>query len=301
MRISSAQLYDRPLANMSALTIKADKLQGQIATGKRIANASDDAAGYARLAGLKRAAAAEQADTANLNMAKTLVAQSDSTLATIETQLQRVQELTIQAKNDTLSPEQKKVIGATLDSLLDDLVSLANSKDARGQPLFGGSGTETPYTRDPDGTVRYQATGTPPPMPIGDETSVQATDSGAKLFGGIALTDGTTTDMFAVVAALADALKAGEPVPAEQMDALTTTLDQVAAARASFGARGARLDIETQRMAELAAQRETQQSEVEGTNIEAAIVELQKTLTVLQATQASFSKLSQLSLFDYLR
>ena len=33
----------------------------------------------------------------------------------------------------------------------------------------------------------------------------------------------------------------------------------------------------------------------------ATITELQKTLTVLQATQASFSKLTQLSLFNYLR
>ncbi len=32
-----------------------------------------------------------------------------------------------------------------------------------------------------------------------------------------------------------------------------------------------------------------------------AITELQKTMTILSATQASFSKLSQLSLFDYIR
>jgi flagellar hook-associated protein 3 FlgL len=31
------------------------------------------------------------------------------------------------------------------------------------------------------------------------------------------------------------------------------------------------------------------------------VVELQKTMTILSATQASFTKLSALSLFDYLR
>ena len=32
-----------------------------------------------------------------------------------------------------------------------------------------------------------------------------------------------------------------------------------------------------------------------------AVIELQKTMLALSATQASFSKLSQLSLFDYIR
>ena len=40
---------------------------------------------------------------------------------------------------------------------------------------------------------------------------------------------------------------------------------------------------------------------MEDTDITSAVTELQKTLTILQATQASFTKLTGLSLFDYLR
>ena len=54
-------------------------------------------------------------------------------------------------------------------------------------------------------------------------------------------------------------------------------------------------------MTDAATTRETERSGLEDTDVTAAITELQKTMTVLQATQASFSKLSSLSLFDYLK
>jgi flagellar hook-associated protein 3 FlgL len=40
---------------------------------------------------------------------------------------------------------------------------------------------------------------------------------------------------------------------------------------------------------------------LEDTDVTTAVTQLQKTLTILQATQASFTKLTSLSLFDYLR
>ncbi|WP_201752685.1 hypothetical protein [Sphingomonas changnyeongensis] len=40
---------------------------------------------------------------------------------------------------------------------------------------------------------------------------------------------------------------------------------------------------------------------LEGVDVQAAIIDLQKTMVTLQAAQASFTRLSQLSLFDLLR
>jgi len=51
----------------------------------------------------------------------------------------------------------------------------------------------------------------------------------------------------------------------------------------------------------MAVSREETRTAIEDTDIPTAVAELQKTLTVLQATQASFSKLTGMSLFDYLR
>ena len=70
--------------------------------------------------------------------------------------------------------------------------------------------------------------------------------------------------------------------------------------RASIGARGARLDIEADRLASAATDYKIERGALEGTDIQSAVIEMQKTLLTLQATQASFSQLSQLSLFNYI-
>jgi flagellar hook-associated protein 3 FlgL len=71
--------------------------------------------------------------------------------------------------------------------------------------------------------------------------------------------------------------------------------------RGSVGARSARLDLVSDQLTDTAANREIDRSALEDTDVTEAITELQKTMTILSATQASFTKLSQLSLFDYLR
>ncbi|WP_374137885.1 flagellin, partial [Sphingomonas sp.] len=63
----------------------------------------------------------------------------------------------------------------------------------------------------------------------------------------------------------------------------------------------ARLDLETARLESTALTREAERSGIEDTDLTTAIIELQKTTTILQATQASLGRLSSLSLFDYLR
>ena len=297
MRISTAQTYERSLTSMKQLSHRADTLQGQIATGKRVVDASDDAGSYARLTQLARSAAAARADTTNIDLARTLVAQSDATLGSIETQLQRVKELAIQGNTGTVSPEQKRVLGVELNAILDDIVALANSKDTRGQPLFGGATSATPFARDADGAVQWQGTGTAAKIPVGEAGEIQAVDSGERLFTAA----GGGTDIFAAVQAIANALSAGEGLPDDGLAALDTSLDQIATARASFGARGARLDLESVRLEDLKVDRDAERAGLEGIDTEQAIIELQRTITVLQATQASFSKLTSLSLFDYLR
>ena len=108
-----------------------------------------------------------------------------------------------------------------------------------------------------------------------------------------------------MLAEVAAALEAGEALSDEDgaaaIDDLASANAQIAAARGAAGARAARIDLLQAQATEVAADREAERSGLEDTDIAAAFADLQQTLTVLQATQASFGKLSQLSLFDYLR
>ena len=299
MRIATSQMYSRPTSLMTQLTAAADKTQTQIATTKLGITAASDAAAYIKLQQIQRATTGDATYKSNITIAQGVVAQTDQTLEGVETQMQRALELATRAKSDTLSASDRASIGEELDSIRDTLFALANTKDdIRGQPLFGGATGDTAYVKNADGSISFAGTGEPSAIPIGDGESVQPTISGERVFSPAG------ADMFAILGSLSDALKSGTNVQAAgaaALDGINASLDTVALARASVGARGARLDLQADRLTDVAETRETTRSGIEDTDIPTAVAKLQKTLTVLQATQASFTKLTSVSLFDYLK
>lgn len=302
MRVTTSQTYERPSLLMASLNAQADKLQIQIATGKKILAPSDSASGWQQLAGLKRAAADDGVYGANVKMAQSLLAATDTALETVETQLQRAKAFAVQANSETMTPEGRAAILSEVKGIITDLLGVVNGKDTRGQPLFGGAAGDAAYARQPDGSIAYVGQGEAATIPVGDGVEIAATETGARAFGGIPTANGTT-DMFAILTAFAAALEPGAAaggVDAAMAD-LDAALDQLGTTRASVGARAFRMDLEAERLVDVDETREAARSGVEDTDTAAAIAELQKTLTILQATQASFTKLTSLSLFDYLR
>lgn len=297
MQIATSLFYDRANSAMGKLTSRADTLNTQISTGKKLTAASDDSAAYQRLAGLKRDGANDVAYTANLTTAASVLKQADTTLTSITDQLQRASELVTQAKTGTLNAGDRKAIGVELASIVDSLAALANTKDLRGQPVFGGADGGAAVTKQADGSYALAATSTSA-IPIGDGQSVQANETAARVFtaGG--------TNTFAMLDAIATALQSDSFDPASlstSLDDLAAASDQVSTIQASLGARASRVDLETSRLKDVGTDREETRASLEDTDITTAITELQKTMTILSATQASFSKLANLSLFDYLK
>jgi flagellar hook-associated protein 3 FlgL len=298
MRVSTAQTFLRSSALMSKLSAEADLKQTQISTGKRVVNASDDPVAYRQLDSIKRGIAGDQAYAANVSTAQGVLEQSADTLTDIETQLQRATELMTSVGNGTLSDADRSAIGKEVETILDSLFSLANSRDSRGQPLFGGATGDLPYQKDADGKISYASSGEPASIPIGDQTTMQVGVPGDRAFKA------GDKDMFAVISDFLTAFKAGGDI-SEAADAanagLRDSMESVTIARTSVGARGTRLELMSDQLLDSLDAREDARSGVEDADLASTIAEFQKTLTILQATQASFTKLTSLSLFDYLR
>lgn len=306
MNIGTAYFFDSRNRQMGALSGQAARLQEQLSTGKRILAASDDPIVSARLARMATTNANQQQYASNVTLAQSLLGASDTTLSGIGDQLQRAQELLIRAGSDTLNDDNRSAISAELKSILDDIYNLANTTDSRGNALFGGSTTGAAYTRAADGTISFAGAGEAPAIPIDDGVNIQPTDSGARIFGGISA-GGTEKDIFKIIGDLADALAPGVDAAtrkqglADAAQGLSAAAERITTARASVGARGARLDIQAERLAGAANDYQVQRGTLEGADVQATVVDLQKTLLALQATQSSFSQLSQLSLFNYIR
>ncbi|MFW2830485.1 flagellar hook-associated protein FlgL [Sphingomonas sp. ID0503] len=308
MQIGTSQLFNNSYSRMSTLNAQAAKLQTEIATSKKSNAPSDDAVAFGRLTRITRTISNEGQYADNMKLASSLLQQTDDALGAISTQVQRVRELSLRAASDTLSESDRTSIQTELNGIVDAMMSIANTTDSRGIPLFGGADGQTPFVKDADGNIVYQGQGEPAAIPISDVASIQAVSSGARAFGAIpdGSTNGGTTDLFALVKTLAAALDPTVSV-ADRKAATEKSLTALAAAdnavtnqRASVGARGARLELESEQLASLAETREIERSSLEDADTTESVVKLQQIMTILQATQASFSKLSQLSLFNYL-
>ena len=297
MQVPTSAFYDRSAKAMTALSARADTLQTQISTGKKLTAASQDPAGYQRLATLKRDGADDAAYGSNLTLASSLLSGADTALTSMTSQLQRASELALSARNGTQNDASRKASAAELDAIVDSLAALGNTKDARGVPLFGGADGGAAVTKNADGSYGY-ASAPLTAIPVGDTETVQATETAARVFTG------SGTDILAALAAFSTALKAGGDVGAatdSAIDDIAGASDQVSAVQASLGARASRIELTQAQLTSAGVDRESVQTSIENTDITAAITELQKTMTILSATQASFTKLSQLSLFDYLK
>lgn len=293
VNLSTNLFYNRSTSSMQKLSAQFDTLNEQVSTGKKLLAPSDDSVGYQRLQVINRANTDGKQDLANVKIAQSVLQQAGTSLTQMTDQLQRASELVIQAKTGTNSAGAKEAIATELAGILETIVSLANTKDARGMPLFGGKDDGAAVTNT-DGALSF-AEGKASAMPIGDGQSVEATVN-AKDF--LATENG---DVGSALTAIVAALRAGEAVPEGASDTLTAVADQVTATQASLGAREARVDIQAAQIKSAADDREIARSGIEDADTTETLIELQKTMTILQATQASFSKLSSLSLFDYLR
>lgn len=246
MQIGTSQFYDIGSSQLSKLSARADTLNTQIATTKKFTDPSDDVVAYNRLSTIKQATADDKAYASNVSLAKSLLQQSDSTLTAIANRLQQAAELTTQAANGTLNDTDRKTIAIQLQGIRDDLVNLAGTKDARGQPLFGAATGTSAVTQAADGTVSFGGTGEISAIPIADGTDIQVNDSAQRVFGNIPTSGGGTTDAFAVLSTFITALNAGGDISTAAgtaADGLKSAITQVNAVQGSVGAREARLDI----------------------------------------------------------
>ena len=297
MQVATSLFYDRNATQMQSLQSQADTLNTQISTGNKLSAASDDPVAYQTLRGIATSTANDAAYSGNVTLASSLLTQADTTLGSITTQLQQASALVLQARNGTQTADTRAIIGQQLQTIADSITALANTKDARGQPIFGDANGGAAVTKNSDGTYSF-ATTTGSPIPVGDGQTVQTGDTAARV-----LTFGSTNAL-SVLSTLAASLEDGTATDSDMGGAITdlqTAGTQVSDVQSSVGARGARLDILQSTMTTQSTDRETLRSSLADTDTTTAITQLQKTMTILSATQASFTKLASLSLFDYLK
>ena len=126
-------------------TNKSDQAIERLASGLRINNAADDAAGTAIASKLEAQVRSLGVAIRNGHDAISMTQTAEGALGEMENILQRVRELAVQAGNSTLSSEDRTAIQAEVTQLTDEINSIASSTNFNGVQLLDGSNSKIDF------------------------------------------------------------------------------------------------------------------------------------------------------------
>ena len=194
MRISTSAIYQLKVQNLLEQQAALSKTQSQIATGKRVQTAADDPVAAAQLSKLADTQAQAEQFGKNSALVTNRLQTEEQALADAHAVLQRTRELVLQANTATLSDGDRTSIATELKSRLDEIMSIANRKDANGEYLFAGyAGGTQPFSRGQAGAVNYLGDSGARSVPVGAGLSVQDSDTGSHVFMSIPAGNGLFT------------------------------------------------------------------------------------------------------------
>lgn len=261
------------------------RIQTEISTEKKVQQASDDPIAAARISELRRAQGDQVVWTRNIETAKAVASQVDTAQDNIADIFNRVKELTLAGRSESVSPSDRSAIVQELTSLRTALTNTQTATTPTGQALFP---TDAPLQISVSATVRLTAT-------------AQRSD----VFEGIPYAHGSGDLDYAIGAAI-DAI-ATDDVTARRTsaDAALSDIDlaitHVTNQRAAQGVRASQLDIAASTLEEASIQLASERSTLEDTDVAAAIMKLNAKTLTLQAAQQAFAKVNSNTLFDFLR
>ena len=300
---STSAFYERATLGMSTLRQQAEDLQSQLASGQKLSRSSENPVVASRLRQLARSDSLAEIDMVNANRATADLSLADQALSSFTGFVTRVKEIALAAGNDTLTSGQRASYGMELQGIHTSMVALANSRDSAGHSLFGGAMAGQPYSLDGSGNAVYGGTATAGEISLGEGQTVTRRLTGPEFLNFSV--NGSPTDMMALVKGLADALNGGSADPAQaardMLGAVDAGLDTITTAQTVVGSRLSWIDLTTEHRTNLGELRADEEQNIGETDIPTAMAKLTQMMTVLEASQGSFTKLSGLSLFDMLR
>jgi len=294
MRISTAQYYKTNADQLQARQNKVAEVQAKLGSGKQLLHPSENPSKADLISRLESGKERQAVYSKNVDAAQTRLTSEEAVLTSMTRIMQRITELTVQGGNDTLAAEDRAVIAAEVKALRDELLNLANTQDINGNYIFSGNKVQaSAFVENSSGVVTYNGDYGRLQINVSDVRRLSINTIGPELF--------STADF----AALDDLV-------------IKLNADNGSGIRSAISAVEAisnRLTVSYGTMASRVAAIESQRTIIEDTELRIdelllreddldyaeAVTELTQESVALQALQASFAKLSQLTLFNFIR
>jgi flagellar hook-associated protein 3 FlgL len=282
------------------------KTQEQLSTGKQITKPSDEPDKASLVTRLESELARQESYQSTLSTVEIKLSTQETALRNVSDVMYRIKELTVQANSDTMGKLDRESIAVEIESLRDQVLSLANTQDTSGNYIFAGSRvTEPSFGLNSQGLIDYQGDQSRMQVAVGDNRLMNVNRPGSDAFVRVVRDDGkggkVGIGFFQALGDLAKAVRTSDRAAMQRGIGEIDAMQQgVSEATAQVGADLNVVDAQKNVLDEVKLRLKTTLSAVQDLDYTEAITRMNRDQLALEAAQSSFAKISKLSLFNYL-
>jgi flagellar hook-associated protein 3 FlgL len=308
MRVTQAGFYNQASQQLGKQQAKVFETQALLSSGKNILKPSDDPALATAINNLKSQIDVNQRYLTNLERMQDTLKMQESTVTSSVDVVARIKELSVQAANDTYNASDRKSIAAEVKELISSLTDLGNMRGTDGAYLFSGySQGQAPFSESSAGVVTYTGSTDVLKVMVDEGRSMQLGMPGSDIFGSVEHLDRSTgvtsrIELFSTLSNMYEALVTNNSDGIRNsLDKVTSVHEHIIAQQSNIGSRMKRVETLTHAVEDKDYTYKILQSNMEDLDYVEAASRLKNQSLALQAGQQTFTQLSDLSLFKYIR
>jgi flagellar hook-associated protein 3 FlgL len=193
MRVTQSLEQTQFLAAINSLESGINQTSNQMSSGLSFSTASQNPTAAGSVNNYNQALAQSQQYGTNATSAQTNLSTEDSALSQVQTQLQSLRDLALEANSGILTNSNLSAIATQAVQIQNSLLSLANTTNGNGEYIFGGFAAQTqPFTLSATGAT-YNGDQGQRQVQIAAGQTVADGDNGDTVFNQIKTGNGTFT------------------------------------------------------------------------------------------------------------
>ncbi|SDG90736.1 flagellar hook-associated protein 3 FlgL [Vibrio xiamenensis] len=299
MRISDTQFSKTMLQSLDHNNAGLGKVMQEMATGDRLTKLSDDPMSTIKLLNLDREGSAISQYKANIANVNTTLSSQEVYLDSVNESLKHMRELVLWGSNGTMDPEARQGIVTELVSLRDAMQAAFNAQDEEGHYLFSGTKSDQPPLVIKNGQYVVEGNGDKRVVTVAKGVTMESNMTAKDILD----LDGAN-DVFNMIDGLVAEFQSPtpnfRPKVEQALHSVDGTMNNVLMAITEMGGRHNNLDLMDSAHGDNKLFVDKLTSDLSALDYAEASVRLNNYMAALKATQASYVKIDDLSLFDRL-
>lgn len=302
MQSISSKLFNASTkASLEKLDEQITKKQAEVSSGKKDLGLAKDSVSINRVNYINMALSQLDRFKDGIQAAAGHLKTQETALAEVENSVMRLYELGLQANTDTLSPDQKKLIGVEVKQLKLNILDRINAKDQRGNAIFGGTiGKNDAFVINDKNDVRYVGTLEEGAVSISENRQIASHLNGHDIFMKIPSGSGQKR-LFDIIETFENSLRNAGMNLDQTVKDLLNAHTHIIGTNSNVGAKINMLTKRAESNEAVKIEILSELSSLQDTDLAAAITDINQLMLTKDATQQIYAKISQQSLFDFIR